>query len=288
MKKLFALFIIVNQGIYAQVTDTIEVGYTKSAYLMFEENKVVKYDCGSEDVLVKNSDNKLVLQAGIEGFEETNLFVESGNRVYMFIVVYNDKPSKYLYDYAGSNLVGLNNQNFKVDSLEKSIIIKSKSSEEIKNDSLMKQYESVCDKILKDSDRIMNRGVVRYKIGIYLKDIVIYDDKMFLEFEAKNSANIPYIIDFYQYRVKSIKRRIKGESFQEVQLNPILEYSRPERFEGKSTYKYVIVMDKFVLTKNKKLVIEHWEDNGKDLNIEGGRKIDFDIFSRDVLDVRTL
>jgi hypothetical protein len=284
MKVIFVCLICFVQNIsYSQITDTIEVGFTKSAYLIFEEKSMVKFDCGSENVLVKNSDNKLVLQAGIEDFEETNLFVESGNSVYMFIVKYAERPSRYLYDYAGSNIISNENT---TNSLNKVVYVKTKSADEVKKDSLVKLYGQFAERILAEPDRIMNRGIVKYKIGIYLKDIVIFEDKMFFEFEARNNGNIPYILDFYQYRVKSTKRKVKGESFQEVQLVPVLQYSSPNRLEGKSTYKYVIVMDKFALTNNKKLVIEHWEDNGKDLNIEGGRKIDFDIFSNDVLNVR--
>jgi len=47
-------------------------------------------------------------------------------------------------------------------------------------------------------------------------------------------------------------------------------------------------MDKFVLIKDKKLVIEYWENNGQDLDLEGGRKIEFDVFYSDILNIRVL
>lgn len=283
MNKL--LFLIMISSVFTlngQVTDTIKVGYTKSAYLVFKSNEV-KYDCGSEDVLVRISENKIILQAGVEGFEETNLFVQDKNDMYMFIIVYDDNCKKYLYDYAKSKTVV--NQKTEETTSNGSPVLMTNTDDQ---DSIMKVYAQICDNMLRSEDKIANRGVVKYKMGIYLRDIAIYDDKMFLEFEVKNNANIPYVVDYYQYRVKSVKKRIKGESFQEILLKPILEYKRPERFEGKQTVKYVIVMDKFVLTENKKLVIEHWEDNGDDLNIEGGRKIDFDVFSKDVLNVNKI
>lgn len=284
MKCLIILFLFVVSSVEAQVTDTIEVGYTKSAYLIFEDVHV-KHDVGSEDVAVKNAENKLVIQAIEEGFAETNLFVECAGKIYMFIIVYNDFPSKYVYDYTKKDDARIKPKENESEEVKTGdgYILKTSDNNVKEVDTLSVQ---ICERILKEDDRILNRGVVKYKIAIYLKDIVIKNNKMFLEFEIQNRGNIPYVIDFYQYRVKSVKKRIKGESFQEVLLSPLLEYKRPKVIEGNTTVKYVIVMDKFVLTQQKKLVIEHWEYNGDDLNIEGGRKVDFDVFSKDILNVR--
>lgn len=265
----------------AQISDTIEVSYTKSAYLMFA-GESVKYDCGSEDVLVRNSGSKLIIQSGVENFEETNLFVETESEVFMFIIVFKDNPSKFLYDFAKVNFVS--ETDLDVSGVKKEV-------SEIKKKTLTDQEQEYVDisKIIIDSkDVVFNRGVSKYKIGVYLRDAVIYNDKIYLEFEVENNSNIAYIMDYYKLRVKPVKRRLKDESFQEIELNPLFQYLRPERIEGKSSYRYVVVLDKFVLTDGKKLVVEHWENNGEDMNIEGGRKIDFDIFSKDILNVRVI
>lgn len=283
MRSLLVIVAIVTSGwAVGQVADTVVVDFTKSAYLVFGSSEV-KYDCGSEDVIVRKSENKLILQAGVENFEETNLFVEADGRIYVFIVVYGDPKGKFLYNYANLKVVGNGNKSDQSSNESKGEVLEVNTERE---DSLLQDYKDYCESMLFEEDRITNRGIVKYKLGIYLRDIKYHKEKMFLEFEVVNKSNIPYYVDFYQYRVKSVKRKVKGESFQEIEMTPFMEYKRPEKFEGKSTTRYVIVMDKFVLTENKKLVVEHWEDNGRDLNIEGGRKVDFDVLSRDIINAK--
>lgn len=284
------LLLIIPLCALSQVADTVVVDFTKSAYLVFGTDDV-KYDCGSEDVIVRKSENKLILQAAVEDFEETNLFVEASGKIYVFIVKYGDPRGKFLYNYANMKVIsnveksldsGKVKEN-KVDHENKGEYLAKDTQAE---DSINQDYKDYCESMLFEDDRITNRGVVKYKLGIYLRDIKYHNEKIFLEFEVVNNSNIPYYVDFYQYRVKSIKKKVKGESFQEIELKPFMEYKRPVKFEGKSTSRYVIVMDKFVLTENKRLVIEHWEDNGRDLNIEGGRKVDFDVFSKDIINAK--
>ena len=249
----------------AQITDTVVVDYTKSAYLLFA-SEAIEYDCGSEGVLVRKAGNRLIIQAGIEEFEETNLFVSVDGQVFMFIVEYGKPGQKYIYDFSIQ---------------EKTVLEEKKEDKEL-------EYEEICKQIVDAPNQIMNRGVVKYKLGMYLRDLVIYDDKLFFKFEVTNNGNIPYEVDYSQYLVKSIKRKIKGASFQEIELTPLMVFEKPKRYEGLSTNIFVVVMDKFALTENKKMVVEQWENNGVDMDVEGGRKIVFNVFSRDVLNVRVL
>ena len=211
--------------------------------------------------------------------------VESNSKIFIFIVVYKGNPSKYLYDFTDKvkTTVGSSKTTSVVE--DKSIVTVAKNTDQ---DSINKHYESICQNLLNQEDKIFNRGVIKYKLNIFLKDMIIEDDKMYLKFEMVNKGNIPYKIDFYQFKVKNVKKKIKGESFQIIELKPLFEYHRPTTAEGKTTYEYVIVLDKFVLTENKKLVIEQWENNGSDMNIEGGRKIFFEITSKDILNINKL
>lgn len=278
--------LITGNNLKAQVSDTIYVGYTKTAYLLFSDS-LIKYDVGSEDVIIRHNSNKLILQAQVEGFEETNLMVEANKKIFIFIVVYKDKPLKYLYDYTLKKAPNVVSNNSGVKSAEDKSLIAIEENTANK-DSIKKNYDQICEQILSEKDKIYNRGVVKYKVNVYLRDMIIQDDKIYMKFEMVNNGNIPYSIDFYQFKVKNVKKKIKGESFQIVELKPLYEYQRPVKVEGKSTYRYVIVLDKFVLTENKKLVIEQWENNGQDMNIEGGRKIFFDITSKDIINISKL
>lgn len=273
---LFSLYISL---IKSQITDTITVGFTKSAYLMFADSNI-RYDVGSELVIVRHAGNKLILQAEEENFEETNMLVEIDSKVYLFLVRYNKNPEKYLYNFANATTpispvatITKSSRQEAIDSLEIS-----------KNEALKDQ----CTRLVAKESQILSRGIIKYKMGFYVRDIVIENNKIYMKFEINNKGNIPYKFDFSKYYVKGVKKKIKGESIQIVELNPLYEYNKPKVIEGKQTIEFVIVFDKFSLTENKKLVIEYWEDNGKDLNIEGGRKISFDIFSKDVINIGVL
>jgi len=278
----------------AQVSDTIEVGFTKSAFLLFND-KDLKFDCGNEEVLVRHSDNKLILQAEVADFEETNLFVQSGNEIFLFVIVYTDQPKVFLYNFTSSKPTQLKEQQSEEQTSETTNHTASKSSvleltdfEKEQHKKELEEYENNARVFLESASRITNRGIIKYKINVYLVDIAIRNDKYYLKFELANSSNIPYTLDFLRYWVRSTKRRVKDESYQEIELTSLLEYERPHVVGGKTLYEFVIVMDKFVLIKDKKLVIEYWENNGQDLDLEGGRKIEFDVFYSDILNIRVL
>lgn len=302
-------FITLSFTSISQITDTISVGFTKSAYLIFPDSSFT-YDIGSEDILIRRAGKKIIVQAALEGFEETNLLVEHKNQMFMYLIKYTANPKKFLYDYSKNNVVvskpivqqqvqsTVSNptNNLSNSTTTSNNSTKSKQAEEITNvieevsakDSILNVYKSNCAKILKMDNRIFNRGIIDYKVHFFLRDIVISDEKIYLKFSIENKGNIPYTIDYDQFKVQSIKKKVKGESFQVIELTPLLEYNRPKVIQGKSSHLYVIVLDKFVLTETKKLVIEQWENNGKDMNIEGGRKLSFDITSQDILNVTQL
>lgn len=288
-----SILLIIVSFTYGQVSETIEVGFTKSAYLIFDGQKV-KYDCGSEDVIVRNNQNILILQAALEDFDETNLFVEVDGKYYVFIIKYKPEPSKYMYNFQKTNSqpvikqgdTGVVNQDVVdvVDADNEEYYTIKRANYNQESDSIL-YYKSKSDEITNFNSKIFNRGIRKYKIGLYLRDIAIHDNVFYLKFEYENKSNIGYKLDFLQYKVQGVKRKIKGESQQNIYLKPLYEYAVPLAFEGKSKGTFVIVFDKFALTKNKKLRIEFWEDNGGDLDLEGGRKINFDLFSKDILNV---
>jgi len=267
----------------AQVSDTIEVSFTKSAYLLFKSSNI-KYDVGSEDVIVRSSDNKLIVQAEIEYFEETNLFVECDGEVFMFIINYVEQPIKYLYNYTQETVLKTTSP-IKDNPKSDSQVLTLENPSKTKNENQIKEYSEVCEMILSKEPRILNMGVKDYKLNINLREILIHEEKIYLCFDMENRSNIPYMFDYYKFKVLPVKRRIKGESSQMIELFSLYEHNRPKQIEGNSKISYVVVLDKFVLTENKKLRIEHWEDNGSDMSIEGGRKINFDIPHRDILNV---
>jgi hypothetical protein len=270
-------FAVFCQG---QITDTIEISFTKSAYLLMDSDDF-KYDLGSEQVSArfKPGNNVLILQAEEEFFDETILFIESKGVIYVFVVLYTDKPRKSVYNYANMPIYG---QDVVTPSSPK---VDLKKQEQ---DSLLNVFIGNCEQVLRLQPRVTNVGVKKYKIEIKLVDMLVINDKMYFRFRMKNKGNISYLFDYYKFKVVNVKTRIKGQTEQLIELKPLFTYKMPMKIEGKSLVDYVVVFDKFVLTENKKLRIEHWEYNGEDMSVEGGRKINFDIYYRDVLNVGSI
>src|SRR6218665_421566 len=96
---LFLLFCKFNS--FGQASDTVSVSFTKSAYLVFADSSF-KYDAGSEDIIVRKNGDMLVIQAQVENFIETNLFVRVKSTMYLFVIKYNESPTKSVYDYSRS------------------------------------------------------------------------------------------------------------------------------------------------------------------------------------------
>ncbi|MFT6441360.1 MAG: hypothetical protein ACJASM_000897 [Salibacteraceae bacterium] len=287
--KLVIFVLCVSFKGNTQVTDTLVVGYTKSVYLIFNSENI-DYDNGNpEDVGVKRGKKKILVNALGADFEESNLLVDVDGTLYLFIVVFSDQDSpnrRYVYNYTGTSRMvkgGVEDFTGKVSRVGEAVFLPDTKTE----DSIIENYKMIADSLLSVDKAIMNRGVVRYKLGIYLRDLVLYDGKYFMCFEAVNRSNIAYDIDYVDFWVRSSKkRRLKKETFQEVRITVEETFEMPLVFQGNKSEGFVLMVDKFVLTENKKLVCEFWEYNGSDLNVEGGRKVNFELFFKDILSVK--
>lgn len=283
-RVVFLLFMVFMFGNgYSQVTDTIEVGFYKSVYLIFSDEPEV-IDAGSEHLSVRTNGNKVILQIlNGDDWEQTSLFVENNGMAYVFIINYNDNMKKFVFDYSRGK-VKVSNDN----TLVQKTGMEMPGYTQYQNDSIDKArqdstYRVNCEKLISMPDRIGNRGVVKYRFGYYLRDISIVNNRVYLKFEVNNHSNIEFRRDNEMYKIINVKRRIKGSSEQIVPLTKLFEYNAKETINGKENYYYVVVVDKFVLTKDKKLNIQLWEVNGSDMNEEGGRKLTFEVFYDDIL-----
>lgn len=295
---ILGLFLILTAVNYGQAIDTIYVGFNKSAWLMFDDP--VTFDAGSQDIIVRNPDTKIILQAGVEGFEETNLLVQCGNEMFIFIVRYAENPKQNFYNFqkkTRSVLIGNNDDNKKNVSDTSSVVNtsqfidhskKDKLDEEIKiKDSIASYYDKTCEKALSLGQEIYNRGGVLGKMMVYLESAHIYNDEYYFVISIKNKTNISYEMDYLGFFVRDLKNKIKGVSIQDIQIEPRYIYNDVNVIPGKEVVRYVYVFDKFVLDNGKKFNIEAWEDNG-DLTDEGGRKMSFSLYQKEILNIKNL
>lgn len=311
-KKIIYILIIIFSPLIVkgQITDTIELSYTKSVYLIFSEEP--KVDRGSEDVIVKVHENKVIIQAGVEGFQETNLFVQSGSEFFMFILKYTESPSKFIFNYqVRKNTLEVKKRRIKeeVKASEKkeelvdgfhnpkkeevivieknnelvdySKIIKEKEALE-KKEKTTRDFKTLCQWVETKNQNLYNKGAIESKISFIATNLYVDQNHFYLKLFVVNKSKIKYDIDFIRFSIKNIKRSIKKSAEQYIELDPIYVYNEDMTYvNGKEKGYRVYVFDKFTIENNKKLNIEMWELNGD-------RKLDFDFYAEDILKIQTI
>lgn len=289
MKYLITSLIItiVVNITYSQYVDTIYVGFDKSSFLIFDDD--CTFEQGSQDIIVKTPSKKVIIQAALEDFKETNLLVQCKNDFYLFLIRYKENPKKTFRNYQKAF-----QKQVKVASNEKDLSIlvdhAAKKDQEIKNrnaEKIKSSFDADCKKVELANKTINNRGGVLGRVTFTASKLYIKEDKIFLNMTIDNSSKLSYDLDVMSFIVRDYKNKIKQTSNQDIVIKPIYIYNQTNKINGKESIDIIYVFNKFVLTKDKQLAIETWENNG-DLQTEGGRKMSFSLFANDLLKIEEL
>lgn len=293
-KMLFLLLVVASTNIYAQVTDTIDVCFDKSCYLVFDSS--VKFDFGSQGIIVRDAGNKIIIQAAEEDFPETNLLVQCGSEYFLFIIRYNEAPKKLFFNYQNKSTQKINNSSkvgvgaskpIKNSELNDYTIINKKKHEQFVKDSLNAVYVPNCEKVMHKTQDVFNRGSINGKIQFALTNLYISKGNMYLKLSITNKSKIPYNIGFIESKVETVKRTVKGSADQVVGIEPLFVFNNGGVVEGRKSLQIVVVIKQVAIQHDKKLVVDMWEDNGA-LDSEGGRKASISIMSNDILNIKEL
>lgn len=312
MKNIFLLFLfILSIGVKAQITDTIELSFTKSVYLIFPSPP--QMDKGSEDILVKAFENKIIVQAAAEGFEETNLFVQSGPEYYMFILKYSATPKKYIFNYqvrknftstvsASTPLItekvntptiststqntNTNTPNLPSEALGNEMIDQLVYNTKLESQKVSKEtkttYETNAIWTNAQQQTLFNKGIVNGKISFIATNLYVYENYFYLKLSVINKSKINYDIDFIRFTIKSKSKSVKKAADQYIELTPVYIHNKDiKTAAGQETVEYIYVFDKFTIEDNKKFNIEMWEKNGD-------RKLGFDFLSKELLGIKRI
>ncbi len=291
MRHLYKFILLVPLTAFkgnAQPYDTIKVGYSTSVNLIFSST-VKKWDMGLgtkiengmevRDVLVENtadSPERIKLAAGVENFETTNLFVETGDGYYNFILKYDDRPEILLIEISPG----------KASITKQKIEMTASHAGKRVIDSLafMESLKNICEKIRGMSPDVTNVGQVSQKMLFYVGGIYITGEYLFFRIYIKNGGNIPYDIGFTGFfRGDKGKRGNKRRPSQIEMLSP-LYIDNEERASVKNgeVVEKVYVLQKFTLSKAQKLYIQFWEGN------QGERKVELILGSQDILKAKKI
>lgn len=291
MKQLFIIIsILISSSVTAQVTDTLYIGFTKSIYLVFNETPIHhanSEDEGVEEIIVKPLDNKLIVTAAIENFEETNMFVQDGARMYMFLLRYSDNPKKFIYNYQNTAVVNVpnNTQTTKEIETPESTLIdyqlkKQQTQTKETKENTKSEFENNSILVLNMEQKLFSKGSKVGKTSIVATNINVHQNYFYLKIKLYNNSDIKYDIDMFRFVIKNKSKSVKKSADQFIELTPSFVLNEDRKTVPPTDFvEFVFVFEKFTIQDNKKLNIQV-------LELNGDRMLEFDFYSKDILNLK--
>ena len=231
----------------------MEVTYDKTSHLIFPT--AIRYvDLGSEYLIAgkaEDAENVLRVKATVREFEaETNFSVITNDgRFYSFNVYYSSYPEAMSYDLLTMQKA--------VDKANGNDVL----FEELGNNS-PSLAGLLLETIYKNDNRIVKHiGAKSFGIQFILKGIYIHNGKYYFHTELRNKTNVPFQIDFINFKVVD-KKVAKRTVVQERPMIPLRTYKPLDEIGGKLTEQNVFLLDQFTIADDKVLLIEIFEKNG--------------------------
>ncbi|TDQ10181.1 conjugative transposon protein TraN [Pedobacter metabolipauper] len=231
----------------------MEVTYDKTSHLIFPT--AIRYvDLGSEYLIAgkaEDAENVLRVKASVRDFEpETNFSVITNDgRFYSFNVYYSSYPEAMSYDLLTMQKA--------VDKANGNDVL----FEELGNNS-PSLAGLLLETIYKKDKRIVKHiGAKSFGIQFILKGIYIHKDKYYFHTELRNRTNVPFQIDFINFKVVD-KKVAKRTVVQERPMIPLRAYKPLTEISGQTTEQDVFLLDQFTIADDKVLLIEIFEKNG--------------------------
>jgi conjugative transposon TraN protein len=231
----------------------MEVTYDKTSHLIFPT--AIRYvDLGSEYLIAgkaEDAENVLRIKASVRAFEpETNFSVITNDgRFYSFNVYYSSYPEVLSYDLLTMQKA--------VDKANGNDVL----FEELGNNS-PSLAGLLLETIYKKDKRIVKHiGAKSFGIQFILKGIYIHNGKYYFHTELRNRTNVPFQIDFINFKVVD-KKVAKRTVVQERPMIPLRTYKPLDEIGGKTIEQNVFLLDQFTIDDDKILLIEIFEKNG--------------------------
>lgn len=231
----------------------MEVTYDKTSHLIFPT--AIRYvDLGSDFLIAgkaEDAENVLRVKAAVRDFEpETNFSVITDDgRFYSFNVFYSTRPSVLSYDLLTMRKA--------VDKAKGNDVL----FEELGNSS-PSLIGLIMETIYKKDKRIVKHiGAKSFGIQFILKGIYVHNGKYYFHTEVKNRTNVPFEIDFINFKVVD-KKIAKRTVVQEKPLTMLRIYKPLDGINGKMTKQNVFLLNRFTIANDKMLLIEIFEKNG--------------------------
>ncbi len=231
----------------------MEVTYDKTSHLIFPS--AIRYvDLGSEYLIAgkaEDAENVLRVKASVKDFgPETNFSVITDDgRFYSFDAYYSAYPSTLSYN---------------LQAMQKAV--DKSAGQDVLFEELGNNSPSLAGLLLetiynKDKRIIKHIGAKSFGIQFILKGIYIHNGKYYFHTEFRNRTNVPFQIDFVNFKVVD-KKIAKRTAVQERPMTPLRTYKPLEEIGRKAIEQNVFLLDQFTIDDDKVLMIEIFEKNG--------------------------
>lgn len=292
--KIISIFFALTFSLKLLSQDKVFVSYDKTVLLQFSATIDNAY-CGSpETVGVTKRDNKILLRAKEEYFEETNLIVEcSDGAIFALDLIFNNTPKKTVYNYKTES----NFEKSVAKDTDPVVAIKPKLKPDASNvPSNSINGEKSPGNSFTSSVAVKNSGELVYnqlpylkrigqrhrgKIIFYVGGIWYLDSKLYFRVSVKNESSIEYKVDYIRFLIKPIGSGIKVETQQAEKLKPLSIFNESSKnIVGGETVTYVFEFNRFTISEKKGLYLEFFEAGGE-------RNIELLIESKELLIAKT-
>ncbi|WP_291115305.1 conjugative transposon protein TraN [Flavobacterium sp. UBA6135] len=231
----------------------MEVTYDKTSHLIFPA--AIRYvDLGSGNLIAgkaEDAENVLRVKAALKDFkEETNFSVITDDgHFYNFNVLYAACPEILNIDLL--KIRKSVNRSMENEALFEELGIDSPSLANLLLETIYK----------KDKRIVKHIGAKNFGIQFILKGIYIHNGKYYFHTEFRNRTNVPFQIDFINFKVVD-KKVAKRTVVQERPMIPLRIYRPLDEIGGKTIEQNVFLLDQFTIADDKVLLIEIFEKNG--------------------------
>ena len=237
-----------------QALDTIFANEHKNVAVFFPSPIRQAVTGASHFVFTYNQEKEqyLGLLQAQPGKESNLLTVTMDGQVYAYILRYAKDLPRLNYFIPQTESIGNEKPNMK--PMEPSI------EDPVSNENSRDYFNRACENLLRSKPvpvATKSKGCIKFQ----LQRIAYSGSETYLVLEAANRSEIDFEVDYLKiYRANGSKRR--KASYQRLEQEVLCRYKMPSTIAAGQSHRFVIVVPKFVLGENEKLVVELKELKG--------------------------
>ncbi len=257
------------------VLDTIYANEHKNVALFFPE-PIRQGITGSENFVFtynRETQQHLGLLQATPGKESNLLIIGNSGSIFSYIIRYSEQLEKLNYFIPGSKSIGNEIPEISGKTSETDIHPSGISKIENRQAGTQTYYQNFSSHLLKSKPRIGRVKKRNEGINLKLENIVFDREELYFVIEIKNGSPIDYELNFLNLSVETRKNG-KKKSIQKLVLEPVFKYNMMGIIPVGRTARFVVVLPKFSIAKDKVVVIDLKELNGeRDLKLKVRKRI---------------